>query len=1586
MNSKAIREVFVAVIVFSVFVAVTSPILADAVADSLGVEDACGFKNTYVLVPVNITNVHSESIVGIEFEFLYDSDVINLAGVQRGDLTSQWSEPAKKGTEGDYIIGIVGTISKAITNGSTGSVVLLNLSIIGEPGETSQMNLSNIKFVNTTFKSGTAPAKNGTFTILTPTPPPLSLGEAVDNSALSWITGGNADWFGQTSTYYYGEDAAQSGAISHNQNSWIQTTVSGPGTLSFYWKVSSERNYDFLEFYIDDVRQDRISGNVDWQYKTYTISSGSHTLKWKYRKDVSINSGSDCGWLDKVEFSATSDLVGLWHFDEGSGTAAVDSSEYGNDGTIYGATWTTRKLGSALKFDGTDDYVDCGNDPSLNITDKITIMLWMKPAVAGEGGPNAAPVSKAESGIDWSWQLRYNAPGGWNYMGFQFNGDPEGSTWVSVKQNLSPGEWYHIAGTFDGTNIKCYLNGVEKDTNQISAIKGGNARLFIGQDGWDSIFNGTIDEVKIYNRALSEEEIKADYEAGLGDVTPPETTIMSAPDGTMEYNDVSFNWTGSDDVTPTSQLVYSYYLAGYDSGWSAWTSATSKSYNDLPNDYYTFKVKAKDEAGNEDTTPAERSFTVMVDLIPPASIFNLKNTTDTTWINWTWKNPTDADFNYTMVYLDGILKTNTSYNYYNATNLTANTSYEIGTHTVDINGNINNTWVNQTAKTMAVPNNLPVADPNGPYTGTEGIPITFDGSGSFDSDGIIVSYEWDFGDGNDTTEINPAHTYTQNGTYTVTLTVTDNDGTTDTNTTTATISDTEPIADFVGAPTNGSEPFTVAFIDTSASYDGITTWEWDFDNDGVIDSTEQNPTHVYNENGAYTMSLTIYESDGDSDTMTKPDYITVTMVNLPPVSNPKGPYTGTEGIPITFDGSGSYDTDGSIISYAWNFSDGNTSSEVTPTHIYAQNGTYTVTLTVTDNDGATNTNTTTATIADTEPTADFTAMPTSGPTPLTVAFTDTSASYDGITAWEWDFDNDGVIDSTAQNPTHIYSEEGNYSVSLTVYEADGDSDTETKADYITVTMVEETNLVGLWHFDEGSGTIAEDTSGNGNDGTLTNMDPATDWVDGKLGKALDFDGVDDHVNCGNDASLDITDKITIMLWTKPAVAGEGGQNAGPVCKAEAGIDWSWQLRYNAPGGGNYMGFQFNGDSEGSTWVSVQQNLSPGEWYHIAGTFDGTNIRCYLNGVAKDTNTISAIKGGSSTLFIGQDGWANIFNGVIDEVKIYNRALSAEEIKADYEVGSDTTPPTLTAHLPTGSEVSVGTNITVTFSEAMNTTSVESAFSVSPSVSGSFGWNGNEMIFTPDADIDYEMTYTITIATTAKDLAENNLTKEYSWQFTTMQKDTTPPVISNVTASGITSSSAIITWTTDEPADSLVKYGKEPSNYNLEVYDSADVTPHSVGLMGLLSNTTYYYVVNSMDPRDNSAQSSEYIFKTEVTSSNIMHVATLDMSTDSKSAGSNTFIWAVAMVTIVNNSGTPVEGATVSGHWSNARSDSDSGVTDASGQISLISDSVRNPPSGTTFTFTVDDVAKYGGTYDSSANVETSDSIIVLEDTTPPAIL
>ena len=130
--------------------------------------------------------------------------------------------------------------------------------------------------------------------------PPLS--EALDGADLVWTTGGNGNWFSETAQTHDTVDAAQSGNIGDNEESWIETTVTGPGELSFWWRVSSEDGADYLEFLLDGSTQDDMSGESGWQQQTYSIAPGSHTLRWNYYKDGSLDDGLDAGFLDQVSF------------------------------------------------------------------------------------------------------------------------------------------------------------------------------------------------------------------------------------------------------------------------------------------------------------------------------------------------------------------------------------------------------------------------------------------------------------------------------------------------------------------------------------------------------------------------------------------------------------------------------------------------------------------------------------------------------------------------------------------------------------------------------------------------------------------------------------------------------------------------------------------------------------------------------------------------------------------------------------------------------------------------------------------------------------------------------------------------------------------------------------------------------------------------------------------------------------------------------------------------------------------------------------------------------------------------------------
>lgn len=126
-----------------------------------------------------------------------------------------------------------------------------------------------------------------------------------------WTTGGNANWFRDSSTKFEGNYSAASGDISDSQYTYLKVTqtYNSDGQIKFYWKVSSESGWDYLYFYIDGVIKTRISGGQSWAQLIYTITKGTHTFEWRYVKDGSVSIGSDSGWVDKVEFIGAGDTT-----------------------------------------------------------------------------------------------------------------------------------------------------------------------------------------------------------------------------------------------------------------------------------------------------------------------------------------------------------------------------------------------------------------------------------------------------------------------------------------------------------------------------------------------------------------------------------------------------------------------------------------------------------------------------------------------------------------------------------------------------------------------------------------------------------------------------------------------------------------------------------------------------------------------------------------------------------------------------------------------------------------------------------------------------------------------------------------------------------------------------------------------------------------------------------------------------------------------------------------------------------------------------------------------------------------------------
>ncbi len=248
-----------------------------------------------------------------------------------------------------------------------------------------------------------------------------------------------------------------------------------------------------------------------------------------------------------------------------------------------------------------------------------------------------------------------------------------------------------------------------------------------------------------------------------------------------------------------------------------------------------------------------------------------------------------------------------------------------------------------------------------------------------------------------------------------------------------------PEADFTADPRSGPAPLTVSFTDLSTG--NPTSWSWDFGDTRT--STTRNPTHVYDNEGQYTVSLTVSNANGE-DTEVKTGYITVGGA-APSADFAADPRSGPPSLSVAFTDLST----GDPTSWSWDFGDTKTSTIQNPTHVYANEGTYTVSLTAANaygSDTETKPGYITVISAPQPPDANFSADPTSGPAPLDVAFTDLST--ENPTSWSWSFGDGGS--SADQNPQHTYNAAGTYTVRLIATNADG-SDTETKADYITVT-------------------------------------------------------------------------------------------------------------------------------------------------------------------------------------------------------------------------------------------------------------------------------------------------------------------------------------------------------------------------------------------------------------------------------------------------------------------------------------------------------------------------------------------------------
>ena len=215
-------------------------------------------------------------------------------------------------------------------------------------------------------------------------------------------------------------------------------------------------------------------------------------------------------------------LVSHWQFDKGGGGTAYETTGLGNAGTISGAEWTKDSGRTALKFDGTDDVVHCGRNPAYEQLEAITLLMWIKPP---------ENVTRMESLIGRAWRnpyALYTRKGNGleisialgNYKGQGYRGYLGGMHYVTKPALLKPGEWNLVGFGYDRAtgNITMFYNG---KVVQQRGVRQGEGRFICVPSGqplsigyFDGIphFTGLIDDVRMYNYSLSEEEVKKIYE------------------------------------------------------------------------------------------------------------------------------------------------------------------------------------------------------------------------------------------------------------------------------------------------------------------------------------------------------------------------------------------------------------------------------------------------------------------------------------------------------------------------------------------------------------------------------------------------------------------------------------------------------------------------------------------------------------------------------------------------------------------------------------------------------------------------------------------------------------------------------------------------------------------------------------------------------------------------------------------------------------------------------------------------------------------------------------------------------------------
>jgi chitodextrinase len=1047
---------------------------------------------------------------------------------------------------------------------------------------------------------------------------------------------------------------------------------------------------------------------------------------------------------------AANGLVAAYGFEAGSGTAVADSSGNGNNGTLANATWSNAgKFGKALSFNGTSALVTVPDSASLHLTTGMTLEAWVNPST-----------------VNRTWRdVIYKGDDNFYLEAMSLNaskpdaGMIAGGTYADAYGTaaLTANTWSYLTETYDGATLRLYVNGAQvgttAHTGNISTST--NPLQIAGDSIYGQFFRGAIDEVRVYNLALTAAQIQTDMSTpvagGSADTQPPTQpgTLTATAASSAQIN---LAWgAATDNVGVTNYLIERCQGASCSSFTQVATSTTTTFNNTglAPNTSYSYRVRATDAAGNLGPYSNVATTTTAPDTQPPTQPGTLTATAaSSAQINLAWGAATDnvGVTNYLIErcqdagcssFTQVATSTTTTFN---NTGLAAGTSYSYRVRATDLAGNLG-PYSNVATTATTAPDTQPPTQP-GTLTATAAGSTQINLAWGPATDNVgVTNYLIERCQGancSSFTQVATSTTTTISNTglspatsYGYRVRATDAAGNLGAYTNVATAITSEgPVGGLVAAYAfNEGSGITVADASGNGNNGAIANGTWTaagkygtaLSFNGTNTTVTIPDSASLHLGSAMTLEAWVDPTTVSSafrDVIYKPNdsyYLEATSNAGPPAGG--GTFGGASAIlygpagitanawthlAVTYDGA----TIRLYVNAAFVASQARTGAIAASTDPLQIGGdslfgqffsgsidevrVYNTTLAQTDIQSDMNT-----------PIAGGGGPPDTQPPSVPGTMTATAINASRIDlSWGTATDNVAVtgyrVDRCQgagctnfshlvqiQPPVTTYSDTTvlpNTSYTYQVRAMDGAGnigDPSNPATAVTPAGAAAT-LVASYAFDEGSGTTVHDSSGHGNNGTVTT---ATWTSAGEYGGAIVLTGANSGVDIPDSPSLDLTTGMTLEAWVNPTASPSAWRDV--VYKGNDNYYLEASSTNGTPaGGGTFGGAGANAFGAGPLPVNT--------WTHLALTYDGSTLRMYVNGAQVGTQPqTGAISTSTNPLQLGGDVfYGQGFDGKIDEVRVYNGPLTAGQIQADMNAGlAVPSPPTsLTATVAAATEI------------------------------------------------------------------------------------------------------------------------------------------------------------------------------------------------------------------------------------------------------------------------------------------------------------